>query len=191
LVVVTVTAVTVVDGAVRVGLDCLVVGCRGVLSNLAADPSLRTPHPFPHAQHIQHIPSTKTNNQKVLRELAPYKNLVVSTGGGAVTQPANWGSMQGGIVAWLSGPPDLLARRVVAEGVEKRPLLYGGAGAAAGALNVVWFLCGLGGGAPALYLLLQTQHNLTQHKHNNKTHQTTQTKSKQTPPARTTLRTPS
>lgn len=133
-----------------------------MLSNLAADPSLRTPHPFPHAQHIH--PHQQTNNAKVLRELAPYKNLVVSTGGGAVTQPANWGSMQGGIVAWLSGPPDLLARRVVAEGVEKRPLLYGGAGAAAGALNVVWFLCGLGGGCSCLVFALAntTQPNSTQ-----------------------------
>jgi shikimate kinase len=65
----------------------------------------------------------------VLKELAPYKNLVVSTGGGAVTAPMNWSYMHNGIVCWLEGPPDLLARRVVAEGVEKRPLLYGaGAG---------------------------------------------------------------
>lgn len=64
-------------------------------------------------------------NNQVLKELAPYKNLVVSTGGGAVTQPGNWAHMHNGVVAWLEGAPDLLARRVVAEGVEKRPLLYG------------------------------------------------------------------
>lgn len=62
---------------------------------------------------------------KVLKELAPYKNFVVSTGGGAVTVPTNWSYMHNGIVAWLEGEPALLARRVVAEGVEKRPLLYG------------------------------------------------------------------
>ncbi|GBF89384.1 shikimate, chloroplastic [Raphidocelis subcapitata] len=62
---------------------------------------------------------------QVLKELAPYKNLVVSTGGGAVTNPMNWSYMHNGIVAWLEGAPELLARRVVAEGVEKRPLLYG------------------------------------------------------------------
>lgn len=62
---------------------------------------------------------------QVLKELAPYKNFIVSTGGGAVTVPANWSYMHNGIVAWLEGDAPLLARRVVAEGVEKRPLLYG------------------------------------------------------------------
>eukprot|EP00878_Enallax_costatus_P039062 GHUV01044580.1.p1 GENE.GHUV01044580.1~~GHUV01044580.1.p1 ORF type:complete len:224 (+),score=58.69 GHUV01044580.1:152-823(+) len=62
---------------------------------------------------------------QVLKELAPYKNLVVATGGGAVTRPKNWSYMHNGIVAWLQGEPDLLARRVVAEGIEKRPLLFG------------------------------------------------------------------
>lgn len=62
---------------------------------------------------------------QVLKELAPYKNLVVATGGGAVTRPKNWSYMQQGIVAWLQGEPELLARRVVAEGIEKRPLLFG------------------------------------------------------------------
>ncbi|KAF8071074.1 SK1 [Scenedesmus sp. PABB004] len=62
---------------------------------------------------------------QVLKELAPYKNLVVATGGGAVTRPKNWSYMHNGIVAWLQGDPDLLARRVVAEGIEKRPLLFG------------------------------------------------------------------
>lgn len=62
---------------------------------------------------------------QVLKELAPYKNLVVATGGGAVTRPKNWSYMHNGIVAWLQGEPDLLAKRVVAEGIEKRPLLFG------------------------------------------------------------------
>lgn len=62
---------------------------------------------------------------QVLKELAPYKNLVVATGGGAVTRPKNWSYMHNGIVAWLQGEPELLARRVVAEGIQKRPLLFG------------------------------------------------------------------
>lgn len=57
--------------------------------------------------------------------MAPYKSLVVATGGGAVTRPKNWSYMHNGIVAWLKGEPSLLARRVVAEGIEKRPLLFG------------------------------------------------------------------
>lgn len=65
------------------------------------------------------------NTPQVLKELAPYKSLVVATGGGAVTKPKNWSYMHNGIVAWLRGEPDLLARRVVAEGIEKRPLLFG------------------------------------------------------------------
>lgn len=62
---------------------------------------------------------------QVLKELAPYKSLVVATGGGAVTRPKNWSYMHNGIVAWMRGEPSLLARRVVAEGIEKRPLLFG------------------------------------------------------------------
>jgi shikimate kinase len=60
---------------------------------------------------------------QVLQELAPYKSLVVATGGGAVANPKNWSYMHAGIVAWLQGEPTLLARRVVADGAQKRPLL--------------------------------------------------------------------
>ncbi|GAX83755.1 hypothetical protein CEUSTIGMA_g11180.t1 [Chlamydomonas eustigma] len=60
---------------------------------------------------------------QVLKQLAPYKNLVVSTGGGAVCRPMNWSYMQQGIVVWLQGSPELLARRVAKDGLEKRPLL--------------------------------------------------------------------
>lgn len=61
---------------------------------------------------------------QILRELSPYKNLVVATGGGAVIKPENWGYMHLGIVCWLNGDVDLLARRVAKDGIEKRPLLY-------------------------------------------------------------------
>lgn len=61
---------------------------------------------------------------QILKELAPYKKLVVSTGGGAVTNPMNWSYMHSGIVAWLQGDVELLARRVVSQGPESRPLLW-------------------------------------------------------------------
>ena len=38
-------------------------------------------------------------------------------------KPMNWSYMQQGVVVWLQGPPDLLARRVTKDGLEKRPLL--------------------------------------------------------------------
>ncbi|KAF5832078.1 shikimate kinase [Dunaliella salina] len=60
---------------------------------------------------------------QVLKQLAPYKNLVVATGGGAVIRPMNWSYMHSGVVVWLNGPTDLLAKRVAKEGIEKRPLL--------------------------------------------------------------------
>uniref|UniRef100_A0A7S0WF86 shikimate kinase n=1 Tax=Chlamydomonas leiostraca TaxID=1034604 RepID=A0A7S0WF86_9CHLO len=63
---------------------------------------------------------------EVLKQLAPYKNLVVATGGGAVIKPMNWSYMHSGVVAWLNGPTDLLARRVSKDGLAKRPLLVAG-----------------------------------------------------------------
>lgn len=59
----------------------------------------------------------------MLKQLAAYKNLVVSTGGGAVLNSMNWGHMRNGVVVWLQGEPQLLARRVVKDGTDKRPLL--------------------------------------------------------------------
>ena len=59
----------------------------------------------------------------MLKQLAPYKSLIIATGGGAVLKPMNWSYMQQGVVVWLQGPPDLLARRVTKDGLEKRPLL--------------------------------------------------------------------
>jgi shikimate kinase len=43
----------------------------------------------------------------------------------------NWSYMQQGIVVWLVGTPELLARRVAKDGLEKRPLLAEGADAGA------------------------------------------------------------
>ena len=53
----------------------------------------------------------------------PFKACVVATGGGVVTRRQNWGYMQHGIVAWLHGPPELLARRACRDDIKSRPLL--------------------------------------------------------------------
>ncbi|KAL4528256.1 hypothetical protein Ndes2437B_g00355 [Nannochloris sp. 'desiccata'] len=65
---------------------------------------------------------------QVLMELAPFRDCIVSTGGGAVTKSENWGYMQGGISVWLNGAPSLLAHRVIRDGTENRPLLATGGG---------------------------------------------------------------
>ncbi len=60
----------------------------------------------------------------------PFKAVVVSTGGGAVVRPQNWGYMQHGVVAWLRGEPELLARRALRDGISSRPMLANGSGGA-------------------------------------------------------------
>eukprot|EP00891_Asterochloris_glomerata_P004392 jgi/Astpho2/4392/gw1.00067.507.1_t len=59
----------------------------------------------------------------VLKELMPFAKCVVATGGGAVIRRSNWGYMQHGVVIWLDGPPELLASRVVGDGIAQRPLV--------------------------------------------------------------------
>lgn len=60
---------------------------------------------------------------QVVAELSPFKNCIISTGGGAATKAENWGHMQAGISIWLHGPPTLLANRVLRDGIDSRPLL--------------------------------------------------------------------
>ncbi|GFH07513.1 uncharacterized protein HaLaN_02325, partial [Haematococcus lacustris] len=60
---------------------------------------------------------------EVMKQLAPYKNLVIATGGGAVLKPMNWSYMHTGVVVWLNGPTSLLAQRVAKDGLARRPLL--------------------------------------------------------------------
>ncbi|EIE21055.1 shikimate kinase, partial [Coccomyxa subellipsoidea C-169] len=62
----------------------------------------------------------------VLQELAASKAVMVSTGGGVVTREQNWESMRHGLVIWLTGPPELLAKRAVSDGTQSRPLLSQG-----------------------------------------------------------------
>ncbi|MEO0373318.1 MAG: shikimate kinase [Cyanobacteria bacterium P01_A01_bin.17] len=58
---------------------------------------------------------------QVLSELSAYTRLVVSTGGGIVTQPSNWSHLQQGIVVWLDVPLEHLWKRIQADA--SRPLL--------------------------------------------------------------------
>ena len=60
----------------------------------------------------------------------PFKAVVVSTGGGAVVRQQNWGYMQHGVVVWLRGEPELLARRALRDGIASRPMLAQGGGGA-------------------------------------------------------------
>jgi shikimate kinase len=59
------------------------------------------------------------------QELAPFRDCVVATGGGAVLRPDNWGHMSHAVSVWLDGPPPLLAARLVADGTASRPLVAG------------------------------------------------------------------
>ncbi|MBA0687001.1 hypothetical protein Goari_014564, partial [Gossypium aridum] len=57
--------------------------------------------------------------------LSSKKQLVVSTGGGAVVRDVNWDYMQKkGIVVWLDVPLEALAQRIAAVGTHSRPLLH-------------------------------------------------------------------
>ena len=49
----------------------------------------------------------------VLAEVAAYKKCVVATGGGIIKRRENWMHLRNGVVMCLSGPADLLARRIV------------------------------------------------------------------------------
>ena len=58
----------------------------------------------------------------VLGQISGWHSLVVATGGGAVTRPANWGHMRQGVVVWLDAPaPQLLQR--LRQDPTPRPLL--------------------------------------------------------------------
>ncbi len=60
---------------------------------------------------------------RLAQELAPFRDCVVATGGGAVLQRTNWGHMSHAVSVWLDGPPPLLAARLVADGTASRPLV--------------------------------------------------------------------
>ena len=59
---------------------------------------------------------------QVLSAICQRHSLVVSTGGGVVTKPTNWGLLHSGIVIWLDVMRDQLLTRLKADATE-RPLL--------------------------------------------------------------------
>ena len=59
---------------------------------------------------------------KVLKEIGQLYSLVVSTGGGVVTRPENWGVLHQGIIIWIDPGRDRLWERLQADAI-KRPLL--------------------------------------------------------------------
>jgi len=58
---------------------------------------------------------------QVLDTVHSYVRCVVSTGGGLVCRPKNWGKLQTGIVIWLDVAPEVIIKRI--EGNDDRPLL--------------------------------------------------------------------
>lgn len=61
-----------------------------------------------------------------LNQVKNYIRCVVSTGGGTVKEKSNWRMMQTGVVVYLDVDVDILASRLTAAGVAKRPLLSTG-----------------------------------------------------------------
>ena len=59
---------------------------------------------------------------QVLQGIGERHSLVVSTGGGIVTRPQNWGILHQGVVIWIDPSSEILLKRLKADSV-KRPLL--------------------------------------------------------------------
>ena len=58
----------------------------------------------------------------VLHQMGQWHSCVVSTGGGVVIRPANWGVMRQGVVIWLAATTELLLQRL-RQDPTPRPLL--------------------------------------------------------------------
>lgn len=59
--------------------------------------------------------------QQVLSQLAPYTRSVISTGGGVVLKPENWGYLRQGVIVWIDVSLEELQRRLQSD--QRRPLL--------------------------------------------------------------------
>ena len=59
-----------------------------------------------------------------LKETIKIPSLVISTGGGIVTKPENWGILRQGIIIWIDLDKDIALERLKNE-IDKRPLLQG------------------------------------------------------------------
>ncbi|CAH9092084.1 unnamed protein product [Cuscuta europaea] len=70
----------------------------------------------------------RNNETEVLRKLSLMRQIVVSTGGGAVVRPINWKYMHKGITLWLDVNVEALARRISSVGTGSRPLLHNESG---------------------------------------------------------------
>ena len=60
----------------------------------------------------------------ILAEVAAYKRCVISTGGGIVCEKTNWMHLHNGVTVRLHGDSELLARRVLADGVDMNSLCH-------------------------------------------------------------------
>ena len=59
-----------------------------------------------------------------LKETIKIPSLVISTGGGIVTKPENWGVLRQGIIIWIDTRQDIALKRLKND-IENRPLLQG------------------------------------------------------------------
>lgn len=61
---------------------------------------------------------------QVLSELSSYGRKLISTGGGIVTVPENWGHLRTGVIVWLDVPVEVLCDRLALD--SSRPILQAG-----------------------------------------------------------------
>jgi shikimate kinase len=63
---------------------------------------------------------------QILDSVHAYVRCVISTGGGIVTRMENWSKLHTGLIVWLDCEPDVIVKRLQANGMDSRPLLQSG-----------------------------------------------------------------
>jgi len=58
---------------------------------------------------------------QILAETSSYTRTVISTGGGAILEQTNWGSLRHGLIIWLDAPIEVIFSRLATD--DTRPLL--------------------------------------------------------------------